>query len=70
MAGEMPEIWESSVALGDIVAALSKARDMAQAGERIKMGDALRRAEKFIQAFDADCRVICAEREGEKEDGQ
>ena len=66
MAERTREIEESSVSLGDIVAALSKARDMAQAGERIKMGDAIRRAERELSSIRSDCEVICAEAEDER----
>lgn len=66
MDKRMREIEESSVSLGDIVAALSKARDMAQAGERIKMGDAFRRAERELSSIRSDCEVICTEVEDER----
>jgi hypothetical protein len=66
MAGEIKEIAESSVSLGDIVVFLSAARDMAQAGERIKMDDAIRRAERAFSSLRSDCRVICEIREDER----
>ena len=66
MAEQMPEIWESSVTLGDIVTKLSAARDAALIGDRSQMDAWIGGAEKFLQAFSSDCRVICAEQEGEK----
>lgn len=70
MADGMREIEESSVSLGDIVAALSKARDMAQAGERIKMRDAFARAKRELSAISSDCEVICEIRENERQDDE
>ena len=66
MNERMPELFESLASLGEIVARLSSARDAAKDGDRTRMDSWIGSAEKFIQAFNADCRVICAEREGEK----
>ena len=66
MNERMPELFESLASLGEIVARLSSARDAAKDGDRARMDGWIDSAEKFIQAFNADCRVICAEREGEK----
>lgn len=66
MNERMPELFESLESLGEIVTRLSAARDAAQAGDRSRMDGWIGTAERFIQAFNADIRVICAEREGEK----
>ena len=66
MAEEIKEIAESAVSLGDIVRYLTDARDMAQAGERIKMNDAISRAERAFSSLRSDCRVICEIREDEQ----
>ena len=66
MNERMPELFDSLESLGEIVTRLSAARDAAQAGDRSRMDGWIGSAEKFIQAFNSDCRVICAEREGEK----
>ncbi len=66
MAERMKELTESAVSLGDIVRHLTDARDMAQAGERIKMGDAIRRAERELSSIRSDCEVICTEAEDER----
>lgn len=66
MAERIPEMFDSLESLGEIVTRLSAARDAAQDGDRTRMDSWIGSAEKFIQAFNADCRVICAEREGEK----
>ena len=66
MDERMPELFESLASLAEIVARLSSARDAAKDGDRSRMDGWIDSAEKFVQAFNADCRVICAEREGEK----
>lgn len=63
---ERREIEESSVALGDIVTKLSAARDAAMAGERIQMDAWIGGAEKVIQWFARDCRIVCEMREDEQ----
>ena len=66
MNQQMPPMFESLASLGEIVARLSSARDAAKDGDRARMDGWIGSAEKFVQAFNADIRVICAEREGEK----
>ena len=66
MAEPIREIAESALSLGDIVVHLTTARDMAQAGERIKMNDAISRAERVLSLLRSDFRVICDIREDEQ----
>lgn len=66
MAEQIPELFESLESLGEIVTRLSAARDAAQAGDRSRMDGWIGSAERFVQAFNADCRVICEIREDEQ----
>ena len=66
MAERMQEVNETSVALGDIVTKLSAARDAALAGDRARMDAWIGGAEKVVQWFAVDCRIVCESREGDR----